>query len=105
MHSPFTPRSDVVLRSGMVLQSDIIPVSAGPFCYLNAEDGIALADPSLRAELAERYPRCWARMTQRRLFMSEVLGLPLDESVLPLTTIPGWLAPYILIPECALVYR
>ncbi len=105
VHSPFTPRSDVVLRSGMVLQSDIIPVSAGPFCYLNAEDGIALADPSLRAELAERYPRCWARMTQRRLFMSEVLGLPLDESVLPLSNTPGWLAPYILDPECALVYR
>lgn len=105
VHSPFTPHSPVPLRSGMVLQSDIIPVSAGPFCYLNAEDGIALADASLRAELAQRHPRCWARMLARRQFMIEALGIPLDESVLPLSNTPGWLAPYILEAENVLVCR
>ena len=103
VHSPFTPGSEVTLRAGMVLQSDIIPVSAGPFCYINAEDGVALADASLREEIARDYPRCWARMTQRRRFMREVLGIPLDESVLPLSNIPGWLAPYIWDMEKALV--
>jgi len=105
VHSPFTPRSEVTLCSGMVLQSDIIPVSAGPFCYVNAEDGIALADAALRTEIAQRHPRCWERMTQRRRFMIETLGIPLDESVLPLSNTPGWLAPYIQDAENALVCR
>lgn len=105
VHSPFSPRCDVALRSGMVLQSDIIPVSAGPFCYVNAEDGIALADASLRAQIAHHHPRCWARMMERRQFMIDVLGIPLDESVLPLSNTPGWLAPYILEPENVLVCR
>jgi hypothetical protein len=96
VHSPFSPDSSVVLRSGMALQMDIIPVSAGPFCYTNAEDGIVLADASLRAELASRYPDAWKRMTARQAFMREVLGIRLDESVLPLGNMPGWMPPYAL---------
>jgi hypothetical protein len=104
VHSPFTLDSSVVLRSGMALQMDIIPVSAGPFCYTNAEDGIVLADEPLRAELASRHPSAWKRMTARRAFMREVLGIRLDESVLPLGNMPGWLPPYALDLGKALVY-
>jgi hypothetical protein len=88
----------------MALQMDIIPVSAGPFCYTNAEDGIVLADEPLRAELASRHPSAWKRMTARRAFMREVLGIRLDESVLPLGNMPGWLPPYALDLGKALVY-
>ena len=103
VHSPFASRSSVRLRSGMALQMDIIPVSHGPFCFVNAEDGIVLADETLAAELASRHPACWARMTMRRNFMREVLGIRLHESVLPLGNAPGWLAPYVLEPGRAFV--
>ncbi len=102
VHSPFAKGSRVTLRSGMALQSDIIPISAGPFCCSNAEDGIALADEILRAEIAARHPDCWKRITARRRFMGESLGIKLHESVLPLGNMPGWLSPYAPAPKLAL---
>lgn len=96
VHSPFTPDSHVVLKSGMVLQMDIIPVSKGPFCYANAEDGIVLADTDLQTELKRRDPQMWQRVVRRRHFMRDVLGIKLDDTVLPLSNTCGWLAPYAL---------
>ena len=102
VNSPFVHSGKVVLQSGMALQSDIIPVSAGPFCCSNAEDGIALADEKLRAQIAARYPDCWKRIEARRYFIHEKLGIRLHESVLPLSNTPAWLAPYALAPKLAL---
>jgi hypothetical protein len=96
VHSPFAAGSKVALRSGMAIQLDIIPVSLGPFCFTDAEDGVVLADSALRGELARRYPPMWARIQARREFMQGELGLRLDESVLPLSNIPAWLPPYAL---------
>jgi Xaa-Pro aminopeptidase len=96
VHSPFSPRSKVELRSGMALQADIIPISKGPFCFTNDEDGVALADETLRAEIARAYPACWKRIEQRRAFMTGTLGIQLDASVLPLGNMPAWLPPYAL---------
>ncbi len=103
VHSPFSPGSNILLRSGMALQMDIIPVSRGPFCYINAEDGIVLADETLRAELASRFPACWRRIEKRRAFMKDVVGIRLHEDVLPLSNAPAWLAPYVLEPGRAFV--
>jgi hypothetical protein len=89
----------------MALQMDIIPVSQGPFCYINAEDGIALADEALRQEIASRHPGCWKRIAARQRFMREVLGMTIDDSVLPLSNTPAWLAPYALSPDLAFVKR
>ncbi len=94
VHSPFRPGSRVELRSGMAVQLDIIPVSLGPACASNVEDGFVLADRPLRDELRIRYPRCWQRMQSRRAFLTDVIGVPLDESVLPLSNTPAWLTPY-----------
>jgi hypothetical protein len=96
VHSPFTAGSKVMLRSGMMLQMDIIPVSLGPFCYSNAEDGVVLADKTLREKLAHEFPAMWQRMQRRRQFMSEKLGVGLHESVLPVSNTPAWLPPYAL---------
>lgn len=96
VHSPFYSGSNVILRSGMALQMDIIPVSKGPFCYINAEDGVIIADETLRNELETRYPEMWQRICKRRKFMVEKLGIAIDESVLPISNIPGWLPPYAL---------
>jgi hypothetical protein len=103
VHSPFAPGSRTLLRSGAALQMDIIPISAGPFCYINVEDGIALADEALRSEIASKFPAMWSRIKARRSFMTEALGIRLDESVLPLSNTPAWLPPYALEPTQILV--
>jgi len=103
LHSPFAAGSNVQLASGAALQADIIPVSAGPFCYSNAEDGIVLADGTLRAVLAQDFPACWQRIEARRAFMRDTLAIELDGSVLPLSNIPAWLAPFALDLDHALV--
>ncbi|MCE5266586.1 MAG: M24 family metallopeptidase [Planctomycetaceae bacterium] len=102
-HSPFAPGSQTKLRSAMAIQMDVIPVSRGPFCYSNAEDGIVLADEALRQRLAEGWPECWSRIERRRAFMTDVLGIRLDASVLPLGNTSGWLPPYALSLEKAFV--
>jgi Xaa-Pro aminopeptidase len=105
VHSPFSPGNRAQLRSGMALQMDIIPVSKGPQCCVNAEDGIVLADRELREELSQRFPTLWKRVLARRQFMLETLKIRLDESVLPLSNIPAWLPPYALSLDCAFVNR
>ncbi len=105
VNSPFAAGSDVTLRSGMALQMDIIPVSSGPFCYVNAEDGVVLADDHLRGELARRWPDLIERVERRRSFMGDALGIVLDESVLPLSDTSGWLPPYALDLGHALAWR
>jgi hypothetical protein len=105
VHSPFTSGSRTMLRSGAAVQMDIIPISVGPFCYVNAEDGIALADEALRSEIASMFPAMWSRIRLRRAFMTDVLGIRLDESVLPFSNTPGWLPPYALEPERILITR
>jgi hypothetical protein len=103
VNSPFTEGGKVALRSGMALQMDIIPVSNGPFCYANMEDGIVLADAELRQTLSNRYPSMWERIQSRREFMLEALSIQLDESILPLSNMPGWLPPYALNLDRAMV--
>jgi hypothetical protein len=103
LHSPFRLNSSDILLSGQALQMDIIPVSTGPFCYTNVEDGVILADDILREELQNNFPEMYARMQERRRFMIEDLGLELDTCVLPLGNTPAYLTPYILEPELTLV--
>jgi len=103
VNSPFVPGNSVKLASGMALQMDIIPVSKGPFYCINAEDGVVLADAELRADIRDRYPECWERIENRRTFMQTIIGLELDESVLPLSNIPAWLPPYVVDLDQALV--
>jgi hypothetical protein len=97
--TPFFPGSRHPLASGMALQMDIIPVSAGPFCVANAEDGIALADETLRAELAARHPEVWQRIEARHRFMRDALGIRLADELLPLGNTPGLFPPYWLRPK------
>ncbi len=103
VNSQFFAGSEIALTSGMALQMDIIPVSKGPFWYVNAEDGIALADEALREQIASEHRPCWERIVARQRFMREVLGIAIDDSVLPLSNAPAVLSPYALRPEQALV--
>ncbi len=102
VNSPVWPDSPVQLRSGMALQVDIIPATGTDYFTSNIEDGVALADESLRRQLALQYPELWQRVTSRRQFMANQLGINLHPDVLPLSNMTGYLSPFLLQPDRAL---
>jgi hypothetical protein len=102
VNSPVFPGSTVELRSGMALQADIIPATGTDYFTTNIEDGVALADEPLRAEFARRFPAAWRRITARRAFMSDALGIELHPDVLPFSNIPAYLPPFLLRPDRAM---
>lgn len=102
VHSPVFKGSDIQIRSGMALQVDVIPATGGPYHTINIEDGIAIADEDLRAQLAARYPETWTRIVARRTFMEQVVGIRLKPEVLPFSNIPAYLPPFVLSPGMAL---
>lgn len=103
--SPVWAGSTVPLRSGSAMQVDIIPATGTEWGTSNIEDGIILADATLRAELAERFPGMWARTQARRAFMRDALGIAVSEDVLPLSNIAAHLPPFLLRPDHALTVR
>jgi hypothetical protein len=102
VNSPVGPGSRVELRSGTALQVDIIPATGTDYFTTNIEDGIALADGSLRRDFAMKYPAAWQRIEKRRRFMTDVLGIELHPDVLPFSNIPAWLPPFLLEPGSAM---
>jgi hypothetical protein len=102
VNSPVFPGSPVELCSGMALQVDVIPATGTEYFTTNVEDGVALADPALRAAFAAAYPEAWARIRARRRFMEEALGLRLHPDVLPFSNLPAYLPPFLLAPDRAM---
>jgi len=96
--SPIYAGSTEPIRSGMVFQTDIIP--SNPI-YFSArmEDGLAIANQTLREEIAARFPDAWRRIVARRQFAAETLGFPLSEDHLPLSNTFGLVAPFVLNPH------
>jgi hypothetical protein len=86
----------------MALQVDVIPATGTQYFTTNIEDGIALADQSLRGEFETRYPEAWARIGARRDFMRDSLGIDLHPDVLPFSNIPAYLTPFLLSPTRAM---
>jgi hypothetical protein len=102
VNSPMAPGSRIELRSGMALQVDVIPATGTDFFTTNIEDGVALADGSLREAFAAAYPGAWKRIQARRQFMSDALGIVLHPDVLPFSNIPAYLPPFLLRPDSAM---
>lgn len=100
--SPIYPASDIPLSSGMLLQIDIIPSRKG-YAGASIEDTIALADEPLRLKIATLYPELWQRISARRDYIREVLNIHLHEDVLPLSNTVGYLRPYLLNKDLALI--
>jgi hypothetical protein len=105
VNSPIWRDSPIALRSGMAFQVDVIPATGGPYFTTNIEDGIALADEALRADIAARHPGMWARIGARRAFMAEALGIDLHPDVLPFSNLPAYLPPFLLRPDRAMTLR
>jgi len=98
LSAPVYAGSTIRLKSGMAIQSDVIP-SSKTYFSTRLEDGFALADVSLRGELERRYPACMNRCRARRRFMIDTLGFELSEEVLPLSNMCGIVTPFHLRPE------
>jgi hypothetical protein len=86
----------------MVFQVDIIPATGTDYFTTNIEDGVALADVTLREAFAAGYPGAWGRIQARRRFMDDALGIRLHPDVLPFSNLPAYLPPFLLRPDHAM---
>ncbi len=97
INAPFSPGSEDVLVSGTMIQCDIIVPATPPYPGAHTEDGLVVADESLRQQLQSKYPEVWARIQRRRNMMRD-LGYELHEDVLPLCEMQGQVTPFMLNP-------
>lgn len=95
LSSPIFANSQAVLKNGMLLQADIIPSVSG-FAGAGAEDGLALADAELRADIQRNYPELWRRFERRRAYLKQWIGLSLSPEILPLSDTLGYYNPLLL---------
>jgi hypothetical protein len=102
--SPIYAGSQLPIRSGMVFQTDVIP-SSKQYFSTRMEDGLAIADEPVRAEIAARFPAVMTRIEARRQFAREVLGLPLAPEHLPLSNTFGIVPPFLLRPNLVFALR
>jgi Xaa-Pro aminopeptidase len=102
--SPIYAGSKVLLRSGMLIQVDIIP-SSNIYFSTRVEDGVLLADENLRNELKKEYPECYSRCIKRKKFMIQELEMDVPEDVLPLSNMPGIIPPFFLDPRKVMILK
>ncbi len=100
LSSPVYPHSAETLKSGMILQIDIIPSVPG-YTGVSAEESIALADAALQSNIQTAYPALWARIVTRRTYIREVLKIKLADEVIPLSNTVAYLRPFLLAKEKA----
>jgi Xaa-Pro aminopeptidase len=102
-NSPIFEGSKLKVGSGMYFQCDYLPLTGGSEIGAYAEDGVIVADASLRAALKESFPKAWRRFQLRRKFMIEILGIALPDELLPMSNFPAAVTPFLLAPEHCLV--
>ncbi len=100
MSSPIYPHSAETLKSGMILQIDIIPSVPG-YTGVSAEESIALADAALQSKIQAAYPELWGRILTRRTYIRDVLKINLADEVIPLSNTVAYLRPFLLAKEKA----
>jgi len=103
--TPFFPGSRIPLASGMLIQCDMIPYWHPRYHTSNIEDTIALAEDALRQELATRHPGVWQRVSRRREFIENAIGIRLKPEVLPFSNLACILQPFALDAGSAMVAR
>jgi hypothetical protein len=104
MCSPIAEGSDIPLASGMAMQMDVIP-SNPVHVSTRMEDGYALADDALRADLAARHPEVAARCAARAAFMREAIGMEVPDTLLPLADTCGIVSPWLFDPAMVVTLR
>lgn len=102
--SPISENSDIILRSGMPMQMDVIP-SHPAYSSTRMEDGYVIADEILRGEIARRFPDLHGRILKRQTFMRDVIGMAVPDTLLPLADTCGIIAPWLLDPAQVLTLQ
>lgn len=102
MSSPIYKGSKAVLKSGMMLQIDIIPSVSG-LGGASCESGIALADETLRNQIKAEYPELYEGFMKRRAYIEDVLGIKLHPEVLPMNDTVAYYRPFMLNKKRAFV--
>lgn len=105
MNTPVYPNSTETLKSGQMMQCDIIPAAGPPYYGANIEDGIALLDERGRVELKDRHPDVAARIEARRAFMTDTLGIALKPEIMPLSNLAAAYPPFLLSPDRLMALR
>ncbi|HDX4048747.1 TPA: M24 family metallopeptidase [Enterobacter soli] len=100
MSSPIYKHSTQTLKSGMILQIDIIPSVPG-YTGTSAEESVALADFALQAEIKREFPELWARIETRKRYLKDVLKIELSADVIPLSSTVAYLRPFFLAKDKA----
>ncbi|MEX0491837.1 M24 family metallopeptidase [Raoultella terrigena] len=100
MSSPVYPHSEETLKSGMIMQIDIIPSVAG-YTGVSAEESVALADAALQKKIQASYPELWARIAARREYIRKVLHINIADEVIPLANTVAYLRPFLLAKDKA----
>lgn len=93
-NSPFYKNSTVKVRSGLAIQCDYTVTWSDPYMTAHVEDGLIIADEKLRAEIKSISPSCFKRISNRRDFIIDVLGITLAEEVLPMSDLALVCFPY-----------
>jgi hypothetical protein len=104
VHTPVRRGSKEKIASGMPFQADVIPAPMPRGWALNCEDGLVFADEELRAELKARQPAAFARIEARQKFVRDVIGAPVKDSALLLSSTPLCLPPFWLAPGRLLAF-
>ena len=94
-NSLFYKNSSHKIVSGMALQCDIISSAEKPYIGVHVEDGIIIADNNTRIKIKKSFPKSWERIIKRRKFMKEILGISLEEEVLPTSDMQALLFPFL----------
>lgn len=95
LSSPIYRGSKEILKSGMYIQTDIIPRSK-IYSSSRMEDGFVLADAALQQELERLYPATYARSLSRRKFIRQTIGIALSDDILPLSNTFALVPPFFL---------
>lgn len=96
VNSPTYAGSTHTLPDGAYLQADIIASSPDPVRTAICEDPVIVAGERLRGQLRKEYPEVWARIEERRAAIRGVLGVDLQDDVLPISNLNAAMFPFLL---------
>ena len=100
--SPIYTDSTEILKSGMLLQIDIITSVLG-YGGVSCESGIMIADEALREVIKREYPEMWNRIQQRIDYIKEELGINISEEIIPTSSATAYCRPFLLNKKAALI--
>ncbi len=96
VNSPFYKDSPHAITSGNYFQCDMIASSSEPIMSAICEDTVIVADQELRNQIKEQFPELYNRIIRRQEKMRSILGIQIDESLLPLSNMNGAYFPFML---------